>query len=172
HGAARSAYTTLTDEDLMKLPIQDIAKKDSMLFLWTTGAKLDVAIDVMRAWGFDFLAHVFAWHKTYASGKPYHGIGFWTMHGLQNVLLGKRGKGLPRREDTRGHVKQVFSSPARRHSEKPSIHQNIELLVGGECKRIELFARQQVAGWDATGLECDGVDIRDFLTTEEKEEPE
>jgi len=33
----------------------------------------------------------------------------------------------------------------------------------GRLKRIELFATERVPGWDATGYDVDGTDIRDFL---------
>jgi N6-adenosine-specific RNA methylase IME4 len=51
------------------------------------------------------------------------------------------------------------------HSKKPpEIRERIVKLCG-DIPRIELFARQQVEGWDALGNEIDGRDIRESILT-------
>jgi len=63
----------------------------------------------------------------------------------------RRGRPLKLLTEAQG---QVILAPRGRHSEKPAIFgQRIVELLGGDVPRIELFARQRVAGWDAWGNE-------------------
>ncbi|PJA87795.1 MAG: DNA methyltransferase, partial [Candidatus Moranbacteria bacterium CG_4_9_14_3_um_filter_40_7] len=48
-------------------------------------------------------------------------------------------------------------------SVKPDeVRDRIVQLVG-DLPRIELFAREQIEGWDAIGYDIDGLDIRQSL---------
>lgn len=173
NGAAVSAYPVLKDKDIIELPVGNIAEKDSMLFLWCTWPKLEIGLAAMKAWGFKYVTCVHDWVKTTKNGESlHHGIGFWALGGSEFVLMGRRGKGLPRCKQTRGRVKQVHMAPVTKHSEKPEeLHEKIgQLLWGGPAQQppvncIEIFARREPPhGWDATGLDYDGKDIREFLT--------
>lgn len=164
HGASCSAYEVMTDRDIVNLPIGNIAADDALLFLWATWPKLEIAFDCFRSWGFKYVTSPNVWVKEGKDGGPYTGIGFWTQVDSEFVLLGRRGKGVPRKG--RGGVRQVHRArPTRKHSEKPpGLHEKIEAMIGPGHSSIELFARSAPPdGWDATGLEFDGVDIRDFL---------
>jgi len=164
-------YATLEAEELIALPVYRIAEPNSMLFMWCTWPKLDVGMECIRSWGFKYVTCVMDWVKTCKNGKPKHTNGFWTMGGSEFLLLGRRGKGLPRRDDTRGLIKQVHFAPATKHSRKPQEgRERICRLLGRAHTRIELFARERAAGWAATGLDLDGVDIRDFLGRDEVRE--
>lgn len=98
------------------------------------------------------------------SGNGYYsGLGKYSNSNAEFALIGRRGKGLKR---IAKNVKQLIISPIRAHSEKPrEQYERIDVLYG-DVPRIELFARKQnppPEGWEATGLDYDGVDIRDFL---------
>lgn len=163
-GAASAAYPVLKDKDIINLPVQNIAEKDAMLFMWCTWPKLEIGLQAMAAWGFEYVTTPLVWVKTNADGSPYHGIGFWALGGSEFVLMGRRGKGIKRDPSTKGKVKQVFTAPRTKHSAKPhQCREHFLSLVGHDNKRIELFSREQVDGWDATGLDLDGKDIREFL---------
>lgn len=164
NGAAVSSYPVLKDKDIIDLPVGDIAEKDAMLFLWATWPKLDVAMKCIESWGFQYVTCPEVWVKTNADGSPYCGIGFWARGGSEFVLMARRGKGIPRLPRKGNTVLQVTTAPRTRHSEKPDgLHDKIERLLG-KRPAIELFARKDPPiGWDATGLDFDGKDIRDFL---------
>lgn len=51
-------------------------------------------------------------------------------------------------------VHQVIMSEIEKHSKKPDeARHRIEQLVGPDCRKIELFARQEYNGWDCWGNE-------------------
>lgn len=172
NGAAAAHYPTLTDKALLDIPVGDLAEDDALLFLWATWPKLQEAMACMDAWGFKFVTAPFVWNKTTTKGDPHHGVGFWTPGSTEFVLLGRKGKGVPRRRDTRSQTKQlvnvwtesVIESPRGRHSAKPPEVRDKIIELVGDLPRIELFAREKVEGWDSTGLDLDGMDIRDFLS--------
>jgi site-specific DNA-methyltransferase (adenine-specific) len=164
NGAVKAHYKTLKVEDLCQLPIEKIAKDNSILLQWATFPKLQEAMEVMEAWGFKYITCAFVWNKVYCSGKPYCGLGFYSRSGTEICLLGKKGKGLPIK--SKG-VRQVITAPVvKPHSTKPNdeIRKRIGELFGTNLKKIELFARPPIVkGWDAIGFEVDGKDIKDSL---------
>ena len=56
-------YPTMKTKDLMKIPINDIAADDSLLFMWTTNPHLAQAIELGQAWGFEYRTVAFIWDK-------------------------------------------------------------------------------------------------------------
>lgn len=151
-GPPDSHYKTMSINDICALPVGKIAEKNSALFLWTTGPKLDCAFPVLKAWGFRYATVVFAWVKTVwgPSGKPAMGMGFYTRTSVELVLLGIKGKMWGTRKP--GTIAQVIAAPRREHSRKPEeIYERIEALFDGPY--IELFARSQRPGWGTWGNE-------------------
>ena len=60
-GKGRSAdchYPTMSKGEIQNLPIQNIAAKDSILFLWVTAPCLIEGIELISAWGFTYNIHV------------------------------------------------------------------------------------------------------------------
>jgi N6-adenosine-specific RNA methylase IME4 len=172
-GTAASQYQTHDHQEIASWPVGNIAAKDSLLFLWAVLPKLPEALHVMSGWGFEYVGAPFVWRKVYRKKVPsapetgadvdYMGTGFWTRAGAEVVLLGRRGKGLPR-SNTDKNIKQLVSEPVGRHSAKPPVvREKILKLVGDVRPRIELFARGEVPGWTATGLESDGRTLTDAV---------
>ncbi len=147
----RSPYPVMTTDDLCKMPVGDLGDKDSFLCLWATWPKMEDALRVMKAWNYELDTRLFTWVKLNPSGRGWHfGCGFHTHANDEVVLLGKRGKGVPRQ------AKDVFSlviHPRGKHSSKPAIvRDRIERLYG-DVPRIEIFAREVAPGWDRYGNE-------------------
>lgn len=53
-GAAAKFYPLMSDDDLRSLPIHQLLRPHSVLFLWATGPKLDLAMQCLSAWGLSF----------------------------------------------------------------------------------------------------------------------
>ena len=122
-----------------------------MLFLWATGPLLPVAISVVEAFGFRYVNVAFTWIKlTRDGGKPSIGMGHYTRSNAEYCLLGVKGK--PRVESRSVH--SVVMSPRREHSRKPNEVRDRIVELCGDVPRIELFARESVAGWDRYGFEA------------------
>ncbi len=65
HGAADSAFETLSVEDIASLPVQDFMAENSALALWTTCPKLKQGLYVLESWGYEYKTVLFDWTKTY-----------------------------------------------------------------------------------------------------------
>ena len=148
---AGSVYPTQSKEWIKNLPVEEITDKDCVLFLWGTNPLLPEAFSVITAWGFKFKTVAFVWVKQTINQITVSNLGRWTMGGAEMCLLATKGH--PQRICR--NVRQVDYSVRGRHSEKPNkIRQDIVKLMG-DLPRIELFARQRVAGWDAWGNEVE-----------------
>jgi N6-adenosine-specific RNA methylase IME4 len=160
-GGCEKHYKTLKIKDLCELPVQNISADDSLLFMWATYPLLLDSLKVMAAWGYTYKTVAFTWIKMNKDGRtPCFGVGHYTASNAEIVLVGKRGKGLQR---INKDVSQIVMSKRTKHSAKPlKVIKKIDHLYGN-VKKIELFARCKSDGWDATGVDLDGVDIRDFL---------
>ena len=143
--AANFKYPTLKTKEMMKIPIQEIAADDCLLFMWVTNPHLAQGIELGRAWGFEYRTVAFVWDKMN------HNPGQYTVSYCELCLVFKKGK-IPSPRGAR-NVKQLVRVPRGEHSAKP-----IEVLKGIEKmfpsqQKIELFARHQPEGWDVWGLD-------------------
>lgn len=138
-------YPTMSTPDIKAIPVQQITAEDALLFLWVTGAHLDVGIEVGRAWGFDYKTVGFVWDKQRLNP------GYYTLQQCEYCLVFKHGR-IPQPRGKR-NIRQFLSEHRRLHSQKPDTvrHRIIEMFP--TQNKIELFARQRVPGWDAWGNE-------------------
>lgn len=149
-GINNKVYNRMEIGDICKLNVKDISDKDSLLFLWTTAPFIQKAFRVMESWGFKFVTIAFVWIKTYSSGKEITGMGRYTRSACEFVMLGRKGKGVIRKDT---NVHQLIYSNLSKHSEKPEeVGKRISSLMG-DVPRIELFARKKIKGWDVWGNE-------------------
>lgn len=153
YGDVSRHYKTMSSEELRKLNVNGISDKGCVLFMWATFPNLREALDLVRAWGFEYKTVAFVWVKMRNNMEEPRGdgLGFYTNSNAEIVLLGKKGK-LERKSKK---VKQIILAPKRGHSKKPDeVYSRIEEIYG-EIPRIELFARQKREGWDAWGNEIE-----------------
>jgi N6-adenosine-specific RNA methylase IME4 len=151
-------YQVMREDELLALPVSDLAAPDCVLILWTCWPVLEWSLRVMRAWGFEYKTCAFCWVKAHARQielfqddiEPHMTLGYWTRSNSEVALLGTHGK--PKRIAT--DVRQAIIEPRREHSRKPDcVHERIERLVAGPY--VELFARQRRPGWDCWGNETE-----------------
>lgn len=149
-------YSTMTRDEILNLPVSELAAPDCVLFIWVTWPTLLQAIETIKCWQFHYKTCGFAWIKANAqqiemfrndSDVDMLG-GYWTRSNSEVCLLATRGK--PKRLNA--DVRQGIIAPRREHSRKPDeIHGRIERLVAGPY--LELFARSPRQGWDVWGNE-------------------
>lgn len=153
HAGERGAgykYPLMSDAEIGNLPIRNLAARDSALFLWATFPRLDIALQVMSAWGFTYKTAAFVWLKTNKKADTFFwGMGNWTRANTEVCLLGIRGK--PQRQSASVH--QIIQAPISGHSAKPAIARDKIVELMGDLPRVELFARQSSPGWDVFGNE-------------------
>ena len=137
-------------DELCALPVKRLAEKDCLLFLWATFPQLPEALQLIKAWGFQFKTVAFVWLKRNKKSPTwFYGLGYWTRGNAEICLLAKRGK--PKRHSAGVH--QFIISPVEEHSKKPDVTRDKIVELAGDLSRVELFARQQTPGWDVWGNE-------------------
>lgn len=151
-GKQRSAerhYDTSSLDDIKALPVEALAADDCALFLWCVMPELPGALEVIKAWGFEYKTVGFTWVKQNKSGEGlFWGMGYWTRANAELCLLATRGS--PQRLAMDVH--QVVMAPVGEHSRKPDeVRKRIERLLGGPY--LELFGRQEADGWTVWGNE-------------------
>lgn len=148
--SAECHYSCMKLDDIYNLPIKDISSKNCVLFLWVTFPLLKEGLETINKWGFTYKTIGFNWVKTNKkSDSLFWGLGYWTRANSELCLIGTRGH--PKRISKSVH--SVVMSSIREHSRKPDEVRNKIVELCGDLPRIELFARQQVDGWDCWGNE-------------------
>lgn len=167
-GLGKSAdrhYATMTLDQIKALPVRDLAAKDCVLFFWVIDSHVEIAFDVIRAWGFRYKTVGLYWAKTNKDGSFFTGTGFWTRANPEHAFECYFGEeeqevercflntvGAPKRVSKA--VPRLMVSPRREHSRKPDeTHERIEQLVNGPY--LELFAREWRKNWSAWGDQID-----------------
>jgi N6-adenosine-specific RNA methylase IME4 len=158
--AAERHYDTSSLDQIKTLPVAALAADNCVLFMWAVMPQLPEALEVIRAWGFEYKTAGFCWLKNNRSGEGFFtGLGYWTRANAELCLLATRGK--PTRLNADVH--QVLISPVAEHSRKPDeVACRIERLVSGPY--LELYARRPRAGWMVWGNQ---IPRADFLSADD-----
>lgn len=147
---ANSHYSTMKQEDIEALPIGQLAKPNSILFMWATFPKMQEALNTIKAWGFEYKTVGFTWIKKNKNGSNFFGVGWYTKSNAEVCLIGVKGK--PPKASNK--VSQIIESVREEHSKKLDIVRDKIIEFCGDFSRIELFARQYAKGWDCWGNEA------------------
>jgi N6-adenosine-specific RNA methylase IME4 len=157
-GKQRSAeryYDTSSLDAIKALPIADLAAPDCRLFLWGVMPETPGALEVIKAWGFEFKTAGFVWVKQNRSGEGlFTGMGYHTRANAEICWLATRGS--PMRMDLGVH--SIVLAPVGAHSAKPEeVRRRIERLCVGPY--LELFGRCAVPGWTVFGNEVEALSV-------------
>lgn len=169
---ANRHYDTMNLEDIMRMPVRDIAAKDAILFMWVTDPTLAQAMHVIEAWGFEYKTVGFYWTKTWehTDHEAMHqtkdfpiGTGYITRGNPEQLWVAARGEPRRRLHLIDGIMKPDMSirrqqfAPRREHSQKPDkFYGLIERLYDGPY--LELFARTRRPGWSSWGNQVGAIE--------------
>ena len=144
YGPASRHYATMTTEDIkaMRPQIDEIAMDNSALFIWTTSPKIQEGLDVASAWGFTYKA-MFIWDKVK------HNFGHYNSVRHELLLLCTKGSYPLENQELFDSVQTIERNDE--HSEKPHEFRTIIEKIYPSAKKIELFARKEVSGWNVWG---------------------
>jgi len=148
NGAANNHYDTMPLEDICALPEQLGIKfaDNAVLFLWVTNPFLVKALEVVRAWGFEYKTNI-VWVKTDLK-RP--GAGHYIRGRHELLYICTRGTMTPL-VDVSPPIGSVIQAPLQEHSRKPDeVYSIIERLYPG-CNYVELFAIRPRDGWKQYG---------------------
>jgi len=138
-------YKTMSLDEIMAIPVDRIAYKDCALFFWTKANRMDSAINVIGAWGFEYKTHM-VWIKDRI------GMGRWLRDKHEILCIATKGN-RPPPDETVLHMSTFYATKGD-HSVKPiRAHEIIESYFP-DAPRIELFARKGREGWDSWGNEA------------------
>ena len=146
-------YGTMKLDEIMALPVRDIAAPTSHLYLWCPNAMLPDGLEVMKAWGFTYKSN-FVWYKIRKDGGPDgRGVGFYFRNVTELILFGVRGKNARTLAPGRRQV-NLLATRKREHSRKPDEqYEIIEACSPGPF--AELFARGTRKNWMTWGNQAD-----------------
>lgn len=142
-GRARPTYATLSFEQLLALPVENLADKDAHLYLWITNRSLPKGFALLERWGFRYVTCL-TWCK------PSIGMGNYFRGSTEHVLFGIRGS----QPLLKKNVGTWFQAPRGKvHSSKPDeFFSLVESCSPGPY--LELFARKPRPGWKVWGAEA------------------
>lgn len=151
-----SRYSTLSLNEIKAIPVNNVAARQSHLYLWIPNALLSEGLEVMKSWGFTYKTNLI-WYKIRKDGGPDgRGVGFYFRNVTEMILFGVKGR-LRTFAPGRRQV-NVIMSRKREHSRKPDeLYSIIEECSPGPY--LELFARDSRKNWVAWGNESDNYDI-------------
>jgi N6-adenosine-specific RNA methylase IME4 len=116
--------------------------ENAVLFMWATATKIDEALAVIEAWGFDYKTSM-VWVKDKI------GMGYYVRNQHELLLIAKRGEIPVPAPDCR--PSSVVEAPRVEHSRKPDeFYELIETMYPGRVYG-EMFARRRRAGWGSWG---------------------
>ena len=143
-------YPTMELQEIMDLPVAQIAAARSHLYLWVPNALMMEGLKVMRAWGFTYKSNI-VWFKVRKDGGPDgRGVGFYFRNVTELILFGVRGS-MRTLKPGRTQV-NLLATRKREHSRKPDeIYDLVESCSPGPY--LELFARFRREGWAQWGNE-------------------
>src|SRR5687767_7883116 len=85
-------YSTMTMQEIMDLPVAQVAADKAHLYLWVPNALILEGLEVMKRWGFTYKSNL-VWYKIRKDGGPDgRGVGFYFRNVTELVLFGIRGK--------------------------------------------------------------------------------
>jgi N6-adenosine-specific RNA methylase IME4 len=146
-------YGTMKLDEIMALPVVDLAAPTAHLYLWCPNAMLPEGLAVLKAWGFTYKSNI-VWHKVRKDGgSDGRGVGFYFRNVTELILFGVRGKNARTLAPGRRQV-NLLATRKREHSRKPDEqYEIIEACSSGPF--LELFARGTRKGWTTWGNQAD-----------------
>lgn len=145
-------YDTMSMAEIAALPVGDIARDKSHLYMWCPNALLPDGLRIMEAWGFKYKTNI-VWYKVRKDGGPDgRGVGFYFRNVTELLLFGIKGR--MRTLDPGRRQTNIVITRKQEHSRKPGeVYPIIEACSPGPY--VELFARERVKGWTCWGDEVD-----------------
>jgi len=143
YGHAERHYPAMSIAELCALDVRSLIDEDAVLFMWVTSPLLAECFDVIKAWGFTYKTS-FVWDKVR------HNFGHYNSVRHELLLVCTRGSCLP---DVQQLFDSVVTEERTEHSVKPETFRTIIDTIYPHGRRIELFARRAVEGWDKWGNE-------------------
>lgn len=145
---ADNHYPTMDMDAICRLfkEIGDPATPDAILYLWVTTPMKFEALQVLDAWGFEYVSE-WVWDKVNI------GTGYQVRDQHESILIAKRGEMCP---FAGTQPPSIYREKKGRHSAKPAYFAEQIERMWPELPKLEMFCRDPRPGWDAWGYEAAG----------------
>lgn len=143
---ARAHYPTMSPADIAAIRVRDLVADDALLLMWVTVPFAELALKVVKAWGFSYKSQL-TWPKSRI------GTGYYARNKHEMVYVCRRGRfpvAAPAIFPT-----SIIPGKTREHSRKPEWVAEVIDARFPEAPRAELFARTARPGWVALGNQTD-----------------
>lgn len=131
----RLHYDTMPTEDIAAIPVSSSVSPDAHLWLWTTNPHLPEALEVVKAWGFQYKS-LLTWDKELM------GIGWWLRSQTEHCIFAVKSN---KRRVTPGSIRTLLRERRRKHSQKPDGLLKIVKQLS-PAPYLYLFAREPIEG--------------------------
>ena len=139
-GRGKQNYASMSFEEIKKLPIDKITKKDAHCYLWITNRSLPKGFELLKHWGFRYITCL-TWCK------PSFGIGNYFRGSTEQILFGVKGSLKLIRKDVGTWFE---ANRGKTHSEKPDeFYYLIKSCSPGLS--LDMFSRKKRKGWYVYG---------------------
>ncbi len=140
-------YRTMTDDEILALPVAELLAANAMVWLWATWPKLPLAVACIERWSLTYVTGG-AWNKRR------WGTGYVLRSVSEPFLIATCGEP---KIDGRG-VPNLIEESRRGHSRKPESGYAMCERMMPAARRADVFSRVSRKGWEATGDECGKFD--------------
>lgn len=151
--APQAHYPCVDLDDLRRMPVGKLAKRDCLLWLWTTWPFVanGGALKLIEDWGFVGKTG-FPWVKETVTGKLTFGPGYVLRACTEPVIIAARGRPALD-EDFTARTRAIIREAVREHSRKPESAYRIAEGLMPHARRVDIFGRERRSGWDVWGNE-------------------
>jgi len=156
-GGAYKQYPLMKLQELIdfKPVIDQNSNKNCIMFMWATCPRLNIGLELLQAWGFNFKTVGFVWEKVDKNGNPINGTGYYTGSNAELVLIAVKGQNKGLFKPVERLIPQTIRAQRREHSRKPEeARLRIEKMYP-QLSKIEIFSRERREGWAQYGNETD-----------------
>lgn len=133
---AEAQYPTMNIEAIKKLGVKKITDSNAILFLWATSPLLPDALEVMKAWGFQYKSSA-VWDKMTV------GIGYWFRGQHEFLLVGTRGNVSPPPTTVTHFIGHTQRQTRPQPEARLPTHHNFR-VVPGLCEARNVCAKERV----------------------------
>lgn len=145
-------YKTMPDEEIVAMPVGQLASMDCLLLCWSTAPNLPLTMAAIAAWGFEYKSYM-VWRKRTKNGKLAMGPGYRVRTTGELVIVATLGN------PKQAFVPQtIFDGVVRGHSRKPEEFYDIAERIMPHARRADVFGRCSRPGWAVFGDEATKFD--------------